>query len=176
MYSPDKAFKIYNNDYWWSDEYDSIVYGRNFNFNESFFNQFKSLMLDVPRLALNAISNENSPYVNQCGYSKNCYLSYNTDYSESCYYSNTALKSKDCMDILNSDKSELLYDSIDINNCYGLIHSIYCKNSSDLIFCYQCVGCSNCYGSVNLRNKKYYFYNESLSKEEYLERGSMNIN
>ena len=25
----------------------------------------------------------------------------------------------------------------------------------------------NCFGSVNLRNKNYYFFNEKLSKEEY---------
>jgi len=34
----------------------------------------------------------------------------------------------------------------------------------------DCIGCSNCFGSVGLRQKQYYFFNEPLSKEEYFKR------
>lgn len=44
------------------------------------------------------------------------------------------------------------------------------KNCSDCSFCFDCIGCKNCFGCVGLRQKEYYFFNEPLSKEAYLER------
>jgi hypothetical protein len=35
-----------------------------------------------------------------------------------------------------------------------------CENSSDIKFCRDCNGCTDCFGSVNLRNKSYYIFNE----------------
>lgn len=37
-------------------------------------------------------------------------------------------------------------------------------------FLYDCVNCEHCFMSSNLRNKKYYFYNAPLAKEEYEKR------
>jgi len=175
MYPPDSPYTVYEHSYWWSDKWDALDYGQDYNFNEPFFQQFHKLMLEVPRLSINTVGCENSSFVNLCGYSKNCYLSFNTDYSENCYYCHNVTKSKDSLDLLNADSSELCCNSIDINKCYNLIYSSNCKNSNDLIFCSDCIGCSNCFGSVNLRNKKFYFYNKPYSKTEY-EKLINNIN
>jgi hypothetical protein len=51
MYSPDKNYKIYDKDFWWSDKWDALDYGIDFDFSKSFFKQFRELQLKVPRLA-----------------------------------------------------------------------------------------------------------------------------
>src|SRR3989339_1132767 len=45
IYSPDKPFQVYCQKCIWSDKYDPIVFGRNYDFNKSFFEQFSELML-----------------------------------------------------------------------------------------------------------------------------------
>src|SRR3989339_391032 len=64
MYSPDKPYKIYGVEAWWSDKWDPFTYAREFDFNRPFFEQFAELQREVPRMALNSINNENSDYTN----------------------------------------------------------------------------------------------------------------
>ena len=167
MYDGSSIFSIYEQKYWWSDNWDALDYGQEFDFSKSFFEQFKALQKKVPRIALHVMGNENSSYVNSSGYSKNCYLSYQTDYSEGCLYCSVASHSTDCVDCLMANKSELCYESINSNESYGSYYLFDSKNCSDSWFLKNCIGCKNCFGCVNLRNKEYYFLNKKLSKEEY---------
>jgi hypothetical protein len=52
IYSPDKPYKVFDQDFWWSDGWNPKDYGRDFDFSKSFLEQFRSLMLEVPRIAL----------------------------------------------------------------------------------------------------------------------------
>ena len=54
-----------------------------------------------------------------------------------------------------------------VSNCSNLLYSRECVGCRDSAFLEDCVNCSNCFASVGLRNKQYYFKNERLSKEEY---------
>jgi hypothetical protein len=74
MYSPDKNVKVYENSYWWSDNWDAISYGRDFNFDKTFFEQFDELLKEVPKINLYLQEAENSPYSNFETSIKNCYL------------------------------------------------------------------------------------------------------
>lgn len=170
IFSPDKPFKVYENDYWYSDNWNPMDYGRDFDFNRPFFEQFQELIQAVPQLSRSVFQIQNCDFVNQCGGSKNCYLIFEADFDENCYYSNNIFDSKVCMDLLMCTKCELCYESIDCENCYNLKFSQGCKNSSDSWFIKNCIGCRNCFGCVNLRNKEYYFLNEKLSKEQYEEK------
>src|SRR5437879_1597317 len=40
MYSPEAPYKVYTHDEWWSDSLDPTAYGRPFDFNRPFFEQF----------------------------------------------------------------------------------------------------------------------------------------
>jgi len=168
--SPDKEYKVIHQDEWWKDDCDNLKYSMDFDFSLSFFEQFGILFKKVPRPALHVLGNENSPYINQCGYSKKCHLCFDTDYSEDCLYCSDVTHSRNLVDVLFADKSELSYDSIDIKNCYKAIGCSQCKNSNNILFSYNLRGCSDCFGCNNLRNKKYCFYNKELSKEEYFEK------
>ncbi|MCX6723092.1 MAG: hypothetical protein NT094_03415 [Candidatus Staskawiczbacteria bacterium] len=43
MYSSDKPFPVYCHDCWWSDKWSPFSYGRDYDWNKSFFEQFKEL-------------------------------------------------------------------------------------------------------------------------------------
>lgn len=170
VFSSDKPFPVYSNEYWHSSAWNALDYGREFDFNRPFFEQFIDLMNCVPQLALSATANHNSNFVNQCGWCKNCYLTFEADGDEDCMYSTYIYDSRSSLDLCQAVNCEICYECIDCYNCYHLIFSQDCENCSESTFLKNCIGCSNCYGCVNLRNKQYYFFNEKLSKEEYLTR------
>ncbi|MCF7812582.1 hypothetical protein K9M59_03230 [Candidatus Gracilibacteria bacterium] len=177
IYSPEKSFSLLCPDCWWSDKWDPFEYGRDFDFNCPFFEQFSELSEAIPHMAVNVVGNENCEYVSQTGYSKNCYLVFNTDFSEDCLYTTTVLYSKDCVDSLNLDHCELCFECIDSSHCYNSQFLQNCQNCSDSLFLKNCIGCHHCFGSVNLRNKEYYFFNTSLSRPEWEEKiKNINLN
>ncbi|MFC1655653.1 hypothetical protein ACFL3C_02175 [Patescibacteria group bacterium] len=170
VFSSDKPLKVYNNDYWYSDKWDPLEYGMDFDFNRPFFEQFHELIEQVPQVARSAVRNQNSDYVNQCGWCKNCYLIFEADYNENCMYGNNVYDSRSSMDFLHIFGCELCYECVNCTNCYNLKFSQNCQNCSDSYFLKNCIGCKNCFGSINLRNKEFYFLNEKCTKEEYEQR------
>ncbi|MEK7499233.1 MAG: hypothetical protein AAB649_01350, partial [Patescibacteria group bacterium] len=53
------------------------------------------------------------------------------------------------------------------HKCYRVIYSIDCESCHNVSFSKNCVGCSDCIGCVNLRNKQYYIFNKPHTKEEF---------
>ena len=71
IYSPDKPYTVYHQDYWWSDAWDPMGYEREFDFTRPFFEQFADLMGMVPRISLindNGRISENCEYCNDFSY------------------------------------------------------------------------------------------------------------
>ncbi len=167
IYDKNAEFPVYCQDCWWSDKWDAKKFSRDFDFSRPFFEQFHELERSVPHIALHVLGNENSDYVNACGYAKNCYLSFQCDFAESCLYCNSSSHSVSCTDCLIVNKSELCYEGINLDHCYNCLYSQNSKNCFDSYFIKSCIGCNNCFGCVNLRNKSYYFMNKPYSKEEY---------
>jgi hypothetical protein len=64
IYSPDKEYVVYDQKIWWSDEWDAMNYGREFDFSKTFTQQFDELMRVVPRMSLVNMESENSEYCN----------------------------------------------------------------------------------------------------------------
>ena len=78
IYSPDKPYTVYHQDYWWSDKWDPMSYGREFDFGKSAMEQMGEVMREVPRPSVLNINLENSEYVNYSSYLKNAYLVFDT--------------------------------------------------------------------------------------------------
>ncbi len=56
------------------------------------------------------------------------------------------------------------------DNAYNLKFCSTCTtNVTDLTYCYLCTGCSDCFGCVGLKKKKYCILNKQYSKAEYEE-------
>lgn len=170
IYSPEKPYKVFDTQEWWSDEWDGIDYGQPFDFSKTFFEQFGNLWRKVPMLGLNVVGNEDCGYVSYCGYSKRCYLSYNTDFSEDVYYSANSIRCKTNADLLNNIGCELGYENTDSYNCYNVQFSFFSFQCTDSKFLIDCRNCQNCFGCVGLRNKKFCIFNKQYSEQEYREK------
>jgi len=165
-YPANSEYKVYCQKCWFSDKWDPLNFGKDFDFNRSFFEQFDELIKKVSRTGLISISQENSDFCNYVGFAKNSYLCFGSVHIEDCMYG-SPYESRDCVDSLLLRESELCYECINSEKLYGSAFCIDCSSSSDLMFCYDCKGCKDCIGCAKLRNKQYYIFNEPHTKEEY---------
>jgi len=171
VYRPDSPYKVYCPGCWWSDDWNPFDYGRKYDFSRPFFEQYKELWREAPLLGL-SIDKETlatSPYTNDCGHLKNCYLIFHADNDEDCSYGVIVFHDKTILDCSLTTSCELCYDSMHSfknNRCIGVSHTI---ESIDCLFTKDSANCQNCFASANLRNKKYHIFNKPCTKDEYLE-------
>ncbi len=168
-YPAETPFPVYENEYWWSDQLDPFIYGREYDFSRPFFEQVKELYHAVPWQSRNTANVINSEYANNLANAKNCYLCFNLDFAEDSAYLNDAYRNKNCFDITDSLGGEFNYDSIAVEKCYRTFFSYSCNESRTVWFSRDCTNCSDCFGCTNLRNKQYYIFNRSYQKEAYVE-------
>lgn len=166
-FAPGTPYKIYHPDAWYSDKWDPMNFGRDFDFDRPFFDQFAELMRDVPRLGINIVNCENSYYCNFCSDNKDCYLDIAGEANRDCYFNLFVKYSKNVVDCTFVYNSELCYECINCYDCYNLQNSMYCENCSDCYFCFDLKGCRNCLFSSGLRNKQYFIFNKPYSEVDY---------
>ena len=168
MYAPGNSFPIYCQECWWSDKWDPLSYGKDYDFSKPFFEQYKELRNTTPRLALSNKNPVNSEYCNYAVNNKNCYLCFSIGDSEDCLYCGpNFIKSRHCINSSMLIESEQCYASLDCEKCYSLHYSQNSENCLNSSFLYNCRNCQNCLGCVNLRNKSYCIFNQPYSKEDY---------
>lgn len=168
MYPPDCPFKVYEQSIWWSDKWNALEYGREFDFKRPFFEQFRELQLRVPRLALVNKQSENSKFTNHAGQNKNCYLSGCIFTSEDVYYSDWIMDCKDSMDSSYLPAGcELCYEVYYAWGSYRAFFSDFIKRCRNVWFCFDCQNCSDLFMCCNLRNKQYCIENKQVTKEEF---------
>ncbi|MFA7000178.1 MAG: hypothetical protein WC241_03635 [Candidatus Paceibacterota bacterium] len=166
-YSPEKIFNIYDSKYWWSDKYDSSLYGMDYDFSRPFFLQFAELLKRTPLPNISNINPVNTDYANMTIESKDCYFVFSSNKNENCSYSEGINDCQNSIDILSSHNNNFLHESIDCINCFNVAFGIKANECIDSMFLYDCKNCSNCFGCWNLRNKKYFIFNKQYTKEEY---------
>lgn len=172
VYHKDSPYTVYCQRCWWSDNWDPMDYGQEYDFNRAFFEQFRELQLKVPRITLANRNPINSPYVSSTTNSKNCYLIFasgaTSKANENCLYGYRLEGCINCVD------NNFLVGSID---CYEIVHGKKCnkvfwghyiEESYNSVFLENCKNVSNCYGCVNLRNANNKILNKQYSSEEYV--------
>lgn len=169
MYRPDSGLIVYCNECWWSDKWDPAEYWADYDPSRPFIKQVDELIRKTPQvtLSLNYPTLVNSDYINHAATSKNCYLIFTADWCENVLYSTILENAKDSMDCLGLGKSELCYESTMIENSSRVFFSDYCIACHNVYFSKNCSGCTDCFGCMNLRNKRYHIFNEPYTKEEY---------
>lgn len=172
LYPNNSPFTVYDAKFWWSDGWNPMDFGRDYDFSRPFFEQFHDLMLKVPRISMMNRNSVGSEYCNNVSNHKNCYMEIGGYNSEDVMYTNTALYSKDSVDTFFINESEKCYELLDSTKSYHVAFGRYCDNCLNSWFLYDCRGCSNCFGCAGLRNKQYCWFNEQLTKEEYERRFS----
>jgi hypothetical protein len=170
IFSFDSGIKVYDRNVWWSDEWDPMDYGKDYDFNKPFFEQWKNLFYKIPHPSVFNTQTVNSDFSSYTGNMKNAYLVSASWGGENIYYCSREHFCKDTMDVFATFNSELCYECIETIKSSRLLFSQNCEGCVDSAFLYNCRGCTNCFGCVGLRNKSYYFFNKPYSKEEYYKK------
>jgi len=173
MYRPDAPYVVYCPDCWWSDKWDQLECGRDYDPSRPFFEQYDELLHKAPLLGLlvDKFSMPTSPYNNYIGHAKKTYLTYYSDNNEDCSYGFFLSKNKSLFNCISEWESECCYDTINGYRNFKVIGSFSnVHNSIECCFVKDGKNLEHCFGSASIFNKKYVFFNEQLSKEEYLKR------
>ncbi len=173
LYAPNSSIKVFSPKTWYSDKWDALNYGQEYDFSKTFFKQYSELLNNVPKLSTDTDDgylSTNCMYTNDFGMSKNCYLVFKAWKLEDVMYSFYAVSSKDLMDVHTSfGKDEGNYETVNTEHCYHSRYIYDSRSCSDCVLCFDCRNCDSCFMCTGLRGKSYCFKNENVGKERYLE-------
>ena len=172
QFSPAMKSPVYCTPCWWSDDWDAYSYGRDFDFNRPFFEQWQELhaVVPMPGMSTDLPTARTSPYTNDAGHLKNCYLVFFADPAEDCAYGFHLSRTKHTLDTSLSIECERMYDSRNTfkdNQCVGVENT---NESIDSMFLRDSKNCQNCFASANVRSKKYYIFNQPYTREDYFKK------
>lgn len=169
IYDKTAPFPVYEVKEWFSDKWDPLSYGREYDFSKPFFQQYKEFIETVPHMSLmvDYPTLVNSEYTNYVGHLKNCYLITEADFDENCAYASVIKHSRDSFDVLMGHYLEQCYECINCRKCSKTYFSEDCEDCIDVQFSKNLAGCSYCVGCVNLRKRQYHIFNRPYTKDEY---------
>ena len=177
IYSEQAAFPVYTAEEWWSDDWNPKDYGRDFDFNVGFFPQYQALFNAVPKMANNLIKCENSQFAIYAANSKSIYMSAMIfRNSEDIYYTISATDCSNICDCLRCFSSSYLYECVQCTDIHYSAWLLDCHNTRESYYSYDLRNCSDCLFCYNLRNKKYYYKNKDVGKEEFQKLKARHLN
>ncbi|MEK7092708.1 MAG: hypothetical protein AAB907_03725 [Patescibacteria group bacterium] len=167
LYPPNTPFPVYCHKCWWSDGWDPLSYGINWDKSKPFLEQFGELKNKIPRIGLLVIDSINSDYTNNAEDNKNCYLLFAAGNNEDCMYGRLVQRCKNSLDCDFLYDSELCYECRDTHRSFKCMFSERLQECVDVLFSFEMRNCQNCIFCVNGRNLNYCIENKQCSKEEY---------
>ncbi|MES2930538.1 MAG: hypothetical protein V4665_02035 [Patescibacteria group bacterium] len=164
-------FPVYCKECWYGDQWDPRAYGHDYDFDKTFFEQYKELSSKVPRLALwqrNVVDSEFSNLIGEC---KNVYMSVSVVLqSEDVYYSKGVDSSRGIVSSYNVVDCDQCFENMEGEKNYNSQYLTLSRNCIDSYYLFDCVNCSHCFMCSNLRNKEFCIRNKQYTKEEYFNR------
>lgn len=168
VYAPDAPHPVWETPLWYADDWDARDYGREYDPNRPFFEQFAELMKVVPMYSLSQrLVQENSPYTHLVSGNKNCHYIFAASDNEDCFYTTYIQRSRDVADSFFIFDSELCYECIDCYHGYGLRHCQECDHCTDSEHLLGCLGCRECFGCVSLTKAQHCLFNDQLTPAQY---------
>ena len=173
LYAPDSDIKVFTPKVWYSDKWNPLDYGCDYDFSKPFFKQYSELLNKVPKPSTDTddgLLSTNCMYTNDFAMSKNCYLVFKAWKNEDVMYSFYVVNGRDLIDVHTSfGKDEGNYETVNTEHCYHSRYIYDSRSCSDCAFCFDCRNCDSCFMCTGLRGKSYYFKNENVGKEHYRE-------
>ncbi len=160
-------YPIYTREEWWSDAWDAMDFGMDYDGSRPFFEQLKELQEKVPRPHQIGELSTDCDWTDDVWESKNCYLSRSIAKCENLIYGNRVFDSKNSIDAFLSFNIDQSYDCSSCYNSYNLKVAELCKDCVDSWFLFDCRNCTNCFMCWNLRGKSYCIENIQYTKEDY---------
>jgi len=142
-------------------------------FSHPFFEKLKELRDRFPFLPYNfrvykGFQNDNSPYCAEIYLCADCHM---------CFTCGETARSAFCTHLTKSHKSvdceagydlQLAYECTGFGRkCFGCAYCHSCQQCFNCYFCDSSFGLTDCFGCVELENKKFCIFNKQYSEEEY---------
>lgn len=164
---PDSPFQVIEDHEWFSREF---LNHTSWSATEPFFSQFQKLALATPVGALRDDgSNRNSIGVDIIN-TEDGHMVFGSGHNKRMHYFYIGVENEDVVDGTNLTHCHETFQS---NHCEKLFNCAFAFESRECMnakFLFDCRNCEYCFGATNLRNKKYVFFNQQLSKEEWEQR------
>ncbi|MBI3273605.1 MAG: hypothetical protein HYZ69_00520 [Candidatus Colwellbacteria bacterium] len=141
-FSPAAPFVVYDKDYWWSDAWDPLDYGREYDFSKPFFEQFFALFKKVPLASRSVLNPVRSDFSNNAGNLKDCYLVFDATECENCLYGSSMNNTKDSIDVSDVTQIEHSYETLMSSKSSNLFFSSQCDNCFEVYFSRDLAGCN----------------------------------
>src|SRR3990167_4099042 len=167
---PDNPFQVLPDKEWFGEDY---LDNFRWSVSDPFFARFRELAFSIP---VGAMRDDGSS-INCIGVdlldAQDCYMTFGSgDMKRVLYAYMTGMNSEDCVDAVNTGGSR---ESFALNWCDGMYKCAYafdCNACLSSAFIFGCEDCEFCFGATNKSHKKYLWFNEQLSREEWEERRS----
>jgi len=171
IFPENASIPVVDYQYFIGDQFNPFLYGRDFKSGESPLNHFFDFRKEIPMPSLlnRDPSSVNSEYSNGGRNNKNCYFTSGCYNVEDAWYSGLISLSKNIMTSRALRESEWASYSVYSEHIYKSSYIYFSKNITNSMFLYDSKNCDQCFGGVNLRNRKYVIWNEQKTKEEYEE-------
>ena len=171
MFDPESFTHMLPNVEWHGEAFDPFSYGKPLDPQKPFFAQWQELSRAVPRPAIvQDTKSVNSDYAIYSLEAKNCYYTLGGLNNEDLLYADMCGWTKNSADDILLMKSEWCYFDAVCTECTRTSFSERCEGCIDVLFSQFCKNCMDCFGCTNLRNRKFCFFNEQLTEEEYKKR------
>lgn len=166
-----KQYCIFNKQYTKDEYFEKLETLKKENTPEELLERMLELKKTIPHPTSQQNNNENCPYGDHIYESRNSYWCFSAFSLENSGYIFEGGFLKNCWDCyaLGDEKrtSELNYEVVD---CLYNYNCAYLSNSDNCTNCYYSAdlrNCSDCFGCVGLTSKKYCILNNQLTKEQY---------
>ncbi|MBI2485216.1 hypothetical protein HYW18_03665 [Candidatus Uhrbacteria bacterium] len=136
---------------------------------QSLFPQLRELQKKIPMIATSTIV----PAVNSISLvsmgDQNCYFTLACK-AKNAYYSVLLIDGEECADMITVNKSNQCWNMLHCDRMYRCLVARESFDCVDSAFLFDCRDCEYCFGATNKRRRKYLWWNEQLSKEEWEKR------
>jgi len=163
---PDSPIPVVTEEEWMTEDYS---HDQEININKSVIDQLWGLVTAIPTKPTRNVDCQDSIVGGSVG-ARNSYIGGAALKTNRCYYLYALLEGEDCIDISNSERCQRCYNvnaGFDLADC---MFAFFCRDSLNCNFIFDCWGCENCFGATNKRHKKYLWFNEQLTEEEWKKR------
>lgn len=167
LYPAGTPFPVYCHQCWWSDQWDPLDFGMDWDKSRPFLEQFGELKNKIPRIGLLVIDSVGSDYTNNAEDNKNCYLLFAAGNNEDCMYGRLVQRCKNSADCAFLYDSELCYECVDTRKSFKCMWGERLQECADVLFSFDMKNCQNCLFCVNGRNLNYCILNKQHTREEF---------
>ncbi|MBI4598773.1 hypothetical protein HY734_01085 [Candidatus Uhrbacteria bacterium] len=164
---PATGIRVLSDEEWYTRDFSEM--GAELDLDRPFFDQLYALSRRVPRAAgYNFVPPERSLAFLSFGDRDSYFVL--ASQTERCFSCTNAYEATDCAEVAMIHTGNL---SCNVLHSNRIFRSAFVRESYDCIDCrfvFDCRNCEFCFGATNKRNKKYLWFNEQLSKEEWEKR------